>query len=160
VNRFLGALRERVRKAVGADEPAERVAAAWALGVAIAFSPLLGLHTLIALLFGFAFRLNKPDIVAGTFVINPWTLPFYFPAAVFLGRHVTGVRIPHADLPSVGDMLSLAWDQSDKDWVKAMLTAWSASSAILAVLIGLVTFLVLRRLIEAHRRHHPHRADA
>jgi uncharacterized protein len=159
VNRFIAGFRERIRQAVGANEPVERVAAAWALGVTIAFSPLLGLHTLIALLLGFALRLNKPDIVAGTLVINPWTLPVYFPAAVWVGKHLIGVRIPPTDLSSPAELLSMAWDQADRDWVKAVLKAWGVGSAILAVVIGLVTFALLRRLIEAHRRRHPHHVE-
>lgn len=155
MNRFLGVVRDRLRSAVGAQEPPGRLAAAWALGVGIALSPFLGLHTLIALLLGLVLRLNKPDILAGTFVINPWTLPLYFPAAVFLGRRVTGVTIPSAELPSTDEMLSLAVDKAELDWVKAILVAWGAGSALLAIPLAVATYFVLRRAIVTYRRYHP-----
>ncbi|MFI5143770.1 MAG: DUF2062 domain-containing protein, partial [Thermoanaerobaculales bacterium] len=55
-------LRDRLQSVVGVKEPPARLAAAWAVGIGIGMSPFLGLHTAIALLLAFAFRLNKVDV--------------------------------------------------------------------------------------------------
>ncbi|HJW08193.1 MAG TPA: DUF2062 domain-containing protein [Holophagaceae bacterium] len=52
----------------------EQVAWSFALGLTIAFNPLLGLHTALIITFCLLFkRLHRPLIVAGGLVNNPWT---------------------------------------------------------------------------------------
>jgi uncharacterized protein (DUF2062 family) len=43
----------------------------FSIGIFIAFSPFLGLHTIMATLIAFAFRFNKIAIYTGTFINNP-----------------------------------------------------------------------------------------
>ena len=64
---------------LGREEPPERVAAALGVGVAIGFSPFVGLHLVIALALALLFRLNKIDTVLGTFVGNVPTWSVTFP---------------------------------------------------------------------------------
>jgi len=142
----------RLRHAFGADEPAARVAAAWAVGVGISLSPLLGLHTVIALALAFLLRLNKVDVLLGTLIINPWTLTIYFPAAVTLGTLVTGQAVR---LLSPRELLTPSAWQSQAHALKPVLTAWFLGATPCALLVALATFFLLRRAIERHRRRHP-----
>ena len=59
---------------LGRDYPPEIVAASFALGVTISFTPLIGLHWIIALLLAFVLKLNKVDVLLGTLVVNPLTI--------------------------------------------------------------------------------------
>jgi hypothetical protein len=143
----------RLRHAFGADEPPGRVAAAWALGIGLSLSPLLGLHALIALALAFLFRLNKVDVLLGTLVINPWTLTLYFPAAVTLGAFLTGTKLHAVRLIPVRELFSPpAWHDQALAF-KPMLTAWFVGATPCAVVVGIATFLLLQRAIERHRRH-------
>ena len=144
----------RLRHAFGADEPPARVAAAWAVGVGISLSPLLGLHTVIALALAFLFRLNKVDVLLGTLIINPWTLTIYFPAAVTLGTFVTGAKLQAMKLISVREVLMPSAWQGQAHALKPVLTAWVVGATPCALVGGLATFLLLRRAIERHRRRH------
>ena len=63
--------RQTFRRLLAVDDPPERTALAFSVGVFIAFTPLLGLHTLLATLVALIFRFNKPAIYIGTFVNNP-----------------------------------------------------------------------------------------
>lgn len=151
-------LRTRFDQVVGVHERPERLAAAWALGLAIGFSPVMGLHTVLALLLALVFRLNKVDVVLGTLIINPWTLPIYFPVAVFLGKRITGVRVPRFVLPHPEEVLHAAVWREHVPWLRSVLLAWGAGATVLALVAGGVTFLVLRQLIRLHRgrrRHGP-----
>jgi uncharacterized protein (DUF2062 family) len=64
--------RAAFRRLLAVDDPPERTALAFSVGVFIAFSPFLGLHTIMATLVAFLFRFNKIAIYTGTFVNNPF----------------------------------------------------------------------------------------
>ncbi|HVN75173.1 MAG TPA: DUF2062 domain-containing protein [Thermoanaerobaculaceae bacterium] len=146
--------RSRFQEVVGVHEPPERLAAAWALGIALGLSPLLGLHTVIALLLALALRLNKVDVLLGTLIVNPWTLPVYFPAAVFVGRRITGVHVPRFLIPRPEEILHAAMWRDRAPWLRSFLIVWGVGASVLALLGGLTTYLVLKRLIVFHRVRH------
>jgi uncharacterized protein len=54
------------------DTP-ERTAAAFAVGVFFGFSPFLGLHTVLGVVFAFLFNLNRVAVLLG--VSRPWRAP-------------------------------------------------------------------------------------
>lgn len=74
------------------DEKA--LAAGFAVGVFFSFTPLLFLHTALALLVAFVFRLSKIAAVAGVWVNNPYTMPFVFYGCFRLGEWMLGGRYP------------------------------------------------------------------
>ncbi len=84
--------RTTLRRLLAIDDPPERTALAFSIGVFIAFSPFLGLHTITATLVAFLFRFNKIAIYAGTFINNPFLtlIPIiivsYALGALVLGR--------------------------------------------------------------------------
>jgi uncharacterized protein (DUF2062 family) len=86
--------RASFRRLLAIDDPPERTALAFSVGVFIAFSPFLGLHTILATLLAFLFRFNKIAIYTGTFVNNPFLtlvpiiLASYAVGALVLGRPI------------------------------------------------------------------------
>ncbi len=53
----------------------EQVAWSFALGLSIAFNPLLGLHTVMIVLFCLVFRrIHRPIILTAALINNPWTM--------------------------------------------------------------------------------------
>lgn len=83
-------LRERLVHILHLHESPQRTAAAFALGVAIAFSPTYGLHTASAFLCAWAFRLNAVALLAGAFINNPWTLVPILGLTFWTGFAITG----------------------------------------------------------------------
>ena len=75
------------------DSP-ERTAAAFSVGVLLGFSPLLGLHTLLALLVAFPFRLNRLAVLAGVYSNLPWFIGPYYAAMTALGAVLLRVDVP------------------------------------------------------------------
>ncbi len=70
--------RERLRQILTIQEPPHKVATAFAVGVFIGMSPLLGIHTVMAIGIAWIFRLNRIVTLVGVFVTNPWTIvPIY-----------------------------------------------------------------------------------
>src|SRR3954471_7284776 len=88
-------IRATIRRLLAIDDPPERTALAFSIGVFIAFSPFLGLHTIMATVLAFAFRFNKIAIYAGTFVNNPFLtlvpiiLASYGLGALLMGKPLT-----------------------------------------------------------------------
>ncbi len=67
-----------------------RVAAGLACGIAISFTPFLGLHVLLAVVLAYFIRANLLASAVGTIVGNPWTFPLiwvviYEAGAIFQG---------------------------------------------------------------------------
>ncbi|MGH9941559.1 MAG: DUF2062 domain-containing protein [Pyrinomonadaceae bacterium] len=92
--------RKTFRRLLAVDDPPERTALAFSVGVFIAFSPFLGLHTIMATTLAFAFRFNKIAIYAGTFINNPFlTLVPIIVVSYWLGAFVMGRPV---DLPDEG----------------------------------------------------------
>ena len=66
-------------------DTAQRTAAAYALGVFLGFSPVLGLHTILGLILAFALNLNRVAVLLGVYSNLPWILVPYYTLATWLG---------------------------------------------------------------------------
>ena len=84
-------LRQAARVLLQLQESPHRTAVAFSAGVWIAFFPIVGLHTIIALTLAFFFRLNRVAILLGAFINNPWTLAPMFMAGTAFGCLLLGV---------------------------------------------------------------------
>src|SRR5215211_3091611 len=83
--------RTAFRRLLAIDDPPERTALAFTIGIFIAFSPFLGLHTIMATVIAFAFRFNKVAIYTGTFINNPFlTLVPIIIASYAIGALIMG----------------------------------------------------------------------
>ncbi|PYS93712.1 MAG: DUF2062 domain-containing protein [Acidobacteria bacterium] len=154
--------RAAFRRLLALDDPPERTALAFAIGVFIAFTPFLGLHTILATLIAFLFRFNKIAIYTGTFINNPFLtlVPIIF-ASYGLGARLLGrpVRLPRAGLrllaephPLVGtywhELFRHGWDI----WLP-----FAVGGLCLAVVCSLLAYPVTLHLLRAGRRLRAHR---
>ena len=64
-------IRAAFRRLLTLDDPPERTALAFTVGVFVGFSPFLGLHTAIAAILALIFRFNKVAIFTGVYINNP-----------------------------------------------------------------------------------------
>jgi uncharacterized protein len=135
------------------DTP-ERIALAFALGVFLAFSPLIGLHTLLGIILSLTFGLNRFALLLGVFVNNPWTLVPIYAAGTYLGSLIVGFpRI--TSLPAFKCSLLL----SGKYWVH-LASQWSflkpllLGSFILSMFAASLSYLIALRIIRHYRANH------
>jgi uncharacterized protein (DUF2062 family) len=151
---------------LGREESPERVAAAIGLGVAIGFSPLVGLHFFLALGLAFLFRLNKLDAVLGTLAGNVPTWSVAFPVGYRLGRGILGYdrhTVPRLNLQPLL--------HSDFTWIfhpietihvvfghRALgprMLSFGVGTSILAIAIGLSVALIARAILRISHQRHP-----
>lgn len=136
------------------DTP-QRTAAAYALGVFFGFSPFLGLHTVLGLIFAFALNLNRVAILLGIYSNLPWILPAYYTLATMLGAAILRVQVPPGLLKELTDALA------DAQWadfrrlahaLTPLLWGFALGSLIGAVILAFVAYRVSLAMVIAHRR--------
>ena len=138
------------------DTP-RRTAAAFALGVFIGFSPLLGLHTALGLGLAFAFGLNRVAVLLGVYVNLPWFLGPYYTVATLAGAAVLRRPLPPGLL---GDFAALLehWPPADLDrlvtLLRPLLWPYVAGSTLLAGLAAAVAYYAALGFVEARRHRH------
>lgn len=82
------------------DNP-RRIAFAVLIGVFLGFSPLNGLHTMLALFVAVVFRLNKVAVLCGVFLNTPWIVVLFYNFSTWFGIQLIGVPSGMV-LPNIG----------------------------------------------------------
>jgi uncharacterized protein (DUF2062 family) len=144
--------RAAFRRLLAIDDPPERTALAFSIGVFIAFSPFLGLHTIVATLIAFIFRFNKVAIYTGTFLNNPpltlvpIIIASYAVGALLMGRPM---RIPDEGVELLKNPHLLTGDYYRRLFVQSLdiLEPFALGGMILSVVCSLIAYpLTLRAL--------------
>ncbi len=136
---------------LGRNDPPELVAASFALGVTISFTPLIGLHWVIALLLAFVLKLNKVDVLLGTLVVNPLTIGPISAVALPLGRFVLRAeRVAVAHLPWKEFFSPSFWSAAGPR-MRAVGLQWGVGMLLLALVAGALTYVFLVKVIRSHR---------
>src|SRR5262249_21983688 len=76
------------------DDTPQRTAAAFALGVFFGFSPFLGLHTILGVVFAFLLNLNRVAVLLGVYSNLPWVIAPYYAFVTMAGARTMHHRIP------------------------------------------------------------------
>jgi uncharacterized protein (DUF2062 family) len=143
-------LRRLARLVLHVEDGPARVALAFGTGIFLAFFPLFGLHTLMALGLAWAFRLNRVAILAGTFMNNPWTVGPMYTAGTLVGCALLGVS--PASVGEVDWSLSgPAFYASALQSFRLLLWPFVLGNLVLGVVAGVVSFIVVRAVLRGRR---------
>jgi len=144
-------LRQTGRVLLRVEDTPTRVALAFGLGVFIAFFPVLGIHTLVALGLAFAFRLNRVAILAGAWTNNPWTLAPMFTAGTLVGCALLGV--------SPTSLAAVDWSLHGRAFYESLLAGFSpliapfvVGNLVLGAGAAILAFGILRAVLVRRRR--------
>lgn len=149
------------------DTP-RRTAAAYALGVFLGFSPILGLHTVLGLALAFVFGLNRVAVILGVYSNLPWLLPAYYTLSTIAGAAIMGIDVQPRALEAAMRAFSAApwsWVELTELWRQFAPIVWACAlgSTIGSLLLAGVAYQVSLVMILAHRRRQalrpPERAD-
>ena len=138
------------------------IAGGFAAGAAISFTPFVGGHFVLAILFSWATRSNFVAGLLGTAVGNPWTFPFIWIWTYELGRRMgAGNELASApdfvgiftDLPSVvvKALISFDLDSAYFENVWAVLWPMMVGSIPTFVLVWLACYLFLKPLVATYQ---------
>lgn len=143
--------RNQFLEMLGRHQEPEKVAASFAVGVAIAFTPLLGFHWILALLVAVLLKLNKLDVILGTLVVNPLTLGPVSAAALPIGRFVLRARHEAATHMPWGDLLRPSLWAKAGPTMRTIGIQWGVGMFMLSLAFGILTYVVLVRVIRKRR---------
>jgi len=149
--------RAAFRRLLAIDDPPERTALAFSIGVFIAFSPFLGLHTVAATLIAFVFRFNKIAIYSGTFINNPFlTLVPIIIASYAVGAVLLGMPL---GIPQEGiDLLRDPQVLTSSYYHRLFLQSWHVvkpfmlGGTVLSVVCSVIAYPLTLRLLRARKR--------
>jgi uncharacterized protein len=142
------------------DTP-ERTAAAFALGVFFGFSPLLGFHTVLALLFAFVLDFNRVAVLLGTYSNLPWIMAPYYTLGTMAGAWALGTHLP----PGFSDQVHHVFDLHlwhGEFWynlvvsLRPLLWPYVVGSTVGATLMAAVSYRTVLAFILARRKHGSH----
>jgi uncharacterized protein len=139
------------------------LAAGFAFGAAISFTPFVGLHFILGGLFAWTFRANILASAIGTAVGNPWTFPFIWTLLYNLGYWMLGKSAAESGGFSERSLESFfhnlwysGWDSVAQIFVDILYPMLVASVPIF-VIVWALFFYPLRGLI---RKFHDKRNEA
>ena len=139
-------LRRTAQILLQVDGSPSRVAAAFGLGVFIAFFPLLGIHTGLALLLALLLRLNRVAILVGAWVNNPWTLAPMYSAGTLLGCALLGVA-PSSPVAIDWHLKGRAFYAALAETLRPLVWPFVVGNLALGAAAGLVAFLLMRSVL-------------
>ncbi len=152
IRRWLGAL-------LHIDDSPERTAAAFAMGVFFGFSPLLGLHTVLAIVFAFVFNLNRVAALLGVYSNLPWFLAPYYAIATMVGAELTGHHPPPEFRTRLGALFELSLFQGEF-WrrltvlIRPLLWPYTVGSTLGAILLAAAAYWLALAFVTSRRRIH------
>jgi uncharacterized protein (DUF2062 family) len=136
------------------DTP-ERTARAFAIGVLVGFSPLLGFHNVLGLAIAFLFNLNRVAVVVGMWVNLPWVSPPFYTGATAFGTWMLGSRMPGDFLPRLEQVWQVpGWLDRLRalgELLKPLLPAYLIGSTVLAVGLAIAGYFVCLGFLRAQR---------
>jgi len=139
------------------EDTAHRTALAFGIGVFVAFFPVWGIHTLMALSIALVFRLNRLAVVLGAWVNNPWTMAPLYAAGTALGCALLGIpEDPSRRIEwSLGGFACL---RSLYTCLRAYFWPFVFGNLILGCLAGALAYALLRTVLMRRRAAAPQAA--
>jgi hypothetical protein len=141
-----------------ADTP-ERTAAAFAMGVFFGFSPLLGLHTLLAIIVAFLFNLNRVAALLGVYSNLPWIIAPYYAIATMIGAKIIGHQPPEGFKAELSGLFELSLFHGEF-WhrlvtiLRPLLWPYTVGSLLGAILMAAIAYPLALAFVTSRRRLH------
>lgn len=134
-------LKQQFKTILSLDAHPGHIAAGFALGVFISFTPFFGLHTPLAIVLAFVFRLNKLSCITGAWINTPLTVVPVLAASYELGMVLLGQE------PGAFHIASLDWNG-----IKGYASAIILGSSLIGFFAALAGYAICYWLVIAFRR--------
>lgn len=139
--------RERLKALLTLGESPRKLKLAFATGVFIAFCPLVGLHTVLAVIVTWMFRFNPVAVMVGAFINNPWTFVPIYGAGLWLGL---ALWPPTVELPGISFVGISFFDFMTQ--FRPYLVPFVLGNTLAALVASVLAYGLMHVLIKAYRR--------
>ncbi|MEO5356102.1 MAG: DUF2062 domain-containing protein [Nitrospirae bacterium YQR-1] len=147
-------IRNAFKQLLGLDDPPFLIALSFGIGALIGFSPLFGIHTPLALILAWAFKLNKVSIITGVYLLNPLTMVPIYTFGTWVGikvlrsdASVANLNFKHVTLSNIGETFG------------ALFWPFFVGNTITSIIGGVLSFLILFYIIKLRSRLKPIEAN-
>jgi uncharacterized protein (DUF2062 family) len=122
------------------------MATAFAIGVFIGMSPLLGIHTVLGLLAAWIFRLNRLVTLVGVYITNPWTIVPIYSFGTWIGAKI--IRM-HKVIPVI-DWTEITFLGFLKEF-RPLLFPFIIGSTALGLVSAIVSYFIIYNAVKKYR---------
>ena len=120
------------------------ISSGFACGAMVSFTPLLGLHFVLAVIFAYLIRGNFIAALIGTVVGNPITFPFIWGLIYKIGTHLTNIKLQKLTHEINFDMIV---NQSYEIFFPMLV-----GGIIIAPLVWIITYYVIYSFIASYKK--------
>jgi uncharacterized protein (DUF2062 family) len=141
------------------DDTPTRTAAAFALGVFFGFSPFLGFHTILGILFAFVLNLNRVAVLLGVYSNLPWIIAPYYAFVTMAAARAMHDRIPPGFRSRIGALFELSifggefWHELIVI-IKPLLWPYATGSFFGALILAAIAYPLALAFVTSRRRLH------
>ena len=152
--------RDKFRSIFIVKDTPHRIALAFAIGVFMGISPLIGLHYIGGFFLAWLFRLNKLITLIGVSVNNPWTLVPISTFCVWIGAKLMGIKqvLPEIDWSGV-TLTSILGKITDIDnfinlvrELMPLLTAFFVGSFVICTIAAVISYFFVQIMVVKYRK--------
>jgi hypothetical protein len=141
------AYRDKLRAILQIKDTPHRIAIAFAIGVFMGISPLIGLHTIGAFFLAWLLGLNRFIAVAGVYVTNPWTIVPIYSFSLWIGAKIVGLQ---QILPDI-DWRSLTFTYLFNELANLLLP-FIVGTVVVAIAGGFISYFIIYRAVVRYRK--------
>lgn len=135
------------------------IAAGFATGVAVSFTPFIGLHILLGIGICWLLRGSIIAMLIGTVIGNPWTFPFIWLLIFYTGHWILTVTHLETGLETEGMPSELSFAVLRENPLE-LLVPMAVGCVPYAVVSWFAGFYAVRRVVEGYRAVRAERAHA
>tara|TARA_B100000029_G_scaffold462816_1_gene495620 strand:+ start:2719 stop:3192 length:474 start_codon:yes stop_codon:yes gene_type:complete len=135
-------------KLIKISDTPHSISLGFAIGVFLAFTPLIGFHIAIAIFFSWLVNANYLSSVAGTFVGTPITYPFIWISSILVGNMFISVDEFNKNL--FENISFYSWDFFLL--IKPFMWSFVIGSTFLGLISSFSSYFLLKKLIILYRK--------
>lgn len=141
----LGRVKELWGDLLREDASPEQVALGFAVGLFVRFLPIPWVHTIVALVLAFVFRINRVASLVGVELYLPvfWVVPLMYISEYYVGSRLIGLHLQFELHPAHEDVLE--WISHGWDVALALLVG----AAVIGLPIAVTSFFIVRKMAKA-----------
>ena len=135
-------------KLIKISDTPHSISLGFAIGVFSAFTPLIGLHIVIAIFFSWLVNANYLSSVVGTFVGTPITYPFMWISSILIGNMFISVDEFNKNL--FENISFYSWDFFLL--IKPFISSFVIGSTVIVLISSFSSYFLLKKLVILYRK--------
>ncbi len=138
---------QAIRKILASGDDPHKIALACAIGFFVAFFPVFGVHTVMALALAWLFRVSPAITLVATLINNPWTIAPIYGGSLWFGMLLTSTEIHDFNI----NWSSLNWSLF-VELVKLVGIPFVAGCLVLGTVTGVAGYFLILRMVIVYRQ--------